>query len=110
MVSPSGIAVTVLGFAIVLGAAGVVYRDAIRVGISRPLAWAAFVFVTCGAGLGSYRSPLDVPVPGLLVVVLAGPALYLFERDDAKHGDEPADPRSLPDGPGDAGGERSDEQ
>ncbi|SEW11030.1 hypothetical protein [Natrinema salifodinae] len=98
MASLQGIAGAVLGFAVVLGCTGVVYRDARRIGVSRPHLWAGFVFVTCGGGLGIFLSPLDVPVPGLLVIVIAGPALYLFERDDARHGDEPADPHVLPDG------------
>lgn len=101
MGSLQGIAVAVVGSAIVLGCAAAVYRDATRLAVSRPGLWAGFVFVTSGGGLGLYLSPPDVPIPGLLVIVIAGPALYLFERDDAKHGDEPADPHVLPDGTGD---------
>ncbi|PCR91567.1 hypothetical protein [Natrinema ejinorense] len=94
-------AVAVVGFAIVLGCGVAVYRDATRLELSRPGLWAGLVVVTCGSGLAVYLGPPDVPIPGLLVIVIAGPALYLFERDDARHGDEPADPHALPDGPDD---------
>ncbi|WP_455449233.1 hypothetical protein [Natrinema thermotolerans] len=111
MVSLQTVAVAVVGFAIVIAAAAAVYRDASRLEISRPALWAGFVFVTCGGGLVTYLGPPDVPIPGLLVIVIAGPALYLFERDDARHGDEPADPHALPDGPGgDSASDRSGEE
>lgn len=111
MVSLQGITVAVVGVAAVLGCGVVVYRDATRAGISRPPLWAGVVIVAWGSALGLYLSPLAVPIPGLLVMVVGGPALYLFERDDATHGDEPADPFSLPDGPGDdaASDDRGDE-
>ncbi|WP_408957731.1 hypothetical protein [Natrinema sp. 74] len=96
MVALQGVAVGLLGVVVALGCAGAVYRDATDVGVSRPRLWSGFVFLACGGGLALYLSPLDVPIPGLLVIVLAGPALYLFERDDAQHGDEPADPHALP--------------
>ncbi|QLG48862.1 hypothetical protein [Natrinema halophilum] len=99
MASLQVVAAALLGYAVVFGCSVTVYRDAVRLDISRPRFWAGFVFVTCGAGLGLFLSSLDVPIPGLLVIVLAGPALYLFERDDTKHGDEPADPHSLPNAP-----------
>ncbi|MGQ3410833.1 hypothetical protein ACT4ML_01020 [Natrinema sp. LN54] len=109
MVSLQAVAVAVVGFAIVLGSAVAVYRDASQMAVSRPALWAGFVFATCGTGLAMYLGPPDVPVPGLLVIVIAGPALYLFERDDAKYGDEPADPRALPDeSAGDSSSERRD--
>ena len=102
MVSLQGVTVALMGVAAVLGCAAVVYRDAARVGVSRPPLWAGVVVVAWGSALGLYLAPLDVPIPGLLVMVVGGPALYLFERDDVKHGDEPADPFSLPDGPDDS--------
>jgi len=94
-------AVVLLGIALVLGCAAVVYRDATRNEVSRPPLWAGVVGVAWGSALGLYLSSLAVPIPGLLVMVVGGPALYLFERDDATHDDEPADPFSLPNGPGD---------
>ncbi|SEP64531.1 hypothetical protein [Natrinema salaciae] len=109
MIPLQGLAVAVVGIAIVFGCAAAVYRDASRIGVSRPGLWGGLVFATCGSGLGIYLAPPDVPIPGLLVIVLAGPALYLFERDDTKHGDEAADPHALPDDPGDAPGEGHDE-
>ncbi len=111
MVSLQVIAVAVVGFAVVIGCAAAVYRDATRLEISRPALWAGLVAVTCGGGLATYLGPPNVPIPGLLVMVIAGPALYLFERDDARHGDEPADPHALPDGPGgDGANERRNEE
>ena len=98
MVSLQGLAVALVGVAAVLGCAGVVYRDAARNAVSRPPLWAGVVIVAWGGALGLYLAPLAVPIPGLLVLVVGGPALYLFERDDTTHGDEPADPFSLPDG------------
>jgi len=98
MVSLQGMAVALVGVAAILGCAGVVYRDAARNEVSRPLLWAGIVIVAWGSALGLYLAPLAVPIPGLLVMVVGGPALYLFERDDTTHGDEPADPFSLPDG------------
>ncbi|PGF17032.1 hypothetical protein CP556_13490 [Natrinema sp. CBA1119] len=111
MVSLQGVAVAVVGFAVVLGCAGVVYRDAIRLEISRPALWAGIVFAACGGALALYLAPPDVPIPGLLVLVVGGPALYLFERDDTRHGDEPPDPHSLPEGPGgDSSSERQGDE
>ncbi|MFD1563007.1 hypothetical protein ACFR99_05540 [Haloarchaeobius amylolyticus] len=111
MVSLQGIAVALVGVAAVLGCAGVVYRDAAQNEVSRPILWAGVVGVAWGSALGLYLSPLAVPIPGLLVMVVGGPALYLFERDDVTHGDEPADPFSLPGGPGDdsSSDQRTDE-
>jgi len=70
MVSLQGIAVAVVGFAVALGCAGVVYRDATRLEISRPALWAGIVFATCGGALALYLAPPDVPIPGLLVIVV----------------------------------------
>jgi len=98
----------VVGFAVALGCAGVVYRDATRLEISRPALWAGIVFATCGGALALYLAPPDVPDPRSARDCRRGPgALYLFERDDTKHGDEPPDPHSLPEGPG---GESSSER
>ena len=111
MASLLEVALALVGFAVALGCTAVVYRDAARVGVSRPPLWAGLVFVTSGGGLALYLAPPSVPIPGLLVIVLAGPALYLFERDDARHGDDPADPHSLPDAPGgDASSDGSNEE
>ncbi|WP_254761473.1 hypothetical protein [Natrinema marinum] len=99
MVTLQAVAVAVLGFVVALGCAGAVYRDATALEVPRPRFWAGFVFLAVGSGLALYLAPPDVPIPGLLVIVLAGPALYLFERDDAQHGDEPADPHALPNAP-----------
>ncbi|MGM0389027.1 MAG: hypothetical protein ACQEP0_11050 [Natrinema limicola] len=107
MVSLQGIAVALVGVAAIFGCAAVIYRDATRNEVSRPILWASVVIVAWGSALGLYLAPLAVPIPGLLVMVVGGPALYLFERDDATYGDEPADPFSLPDGPDDSSSDNS---
>ncbi|WP_255190964.1 hypothetical protein [Natronobeatus ordinarius] len=89
-----------VGGALVVGLSAFVYRDARRVDVGRPRLWAAIVFGSCGAALLTYLFVPAAPVPGLLALAVAGPVLYALERDDAKHGDEPADPHTLADGPG----------
>ncbi len=110
MVSLQGIVVGLMGIAVVLGCAGIVYRDAAQNEISRPTLWAGVMVVAWGSALGLYLAPLAVPIPGLLVMVVGGPALYLFERDDTTHGDDPADPFSLPDGLDDSSSDRKGDE
>lgn len=82
-----------------VGLSGFVYWDARRGDVNRPLLWAGIVLATCGGAVLAYLLIPTVPRPGLLAFAIAGPVLYLFERDDTKHGDEPADPHTLADGP-----------
>jgi len=83
-----------------------VYRDARSVGVDPPARWAGLVLLTGGAALATYALVPDVPVPGLLVLVLLGPSVYLFEREDATTADV-ADPTLLPGrSPDDADGGR----
>ena len=95
-------ALTVLGAGVaallVAVAAAFVYRDAgrVRVDFGSPSLWAAFVVVTSGAAAITALLVPDAPLPGVLVLAALGPLLYLLERDDSIHGDDPADPTRLP--------------
>ncbi|MFP9192172.1 hypothetical protein [Natronosalvus vescus] len=104
---PSSVLVTVVGLAVIGLIAAFVYRDATRLEFQRPWLWAAFVATTMLSGLVLYVAVETVPVPGLLVIVLVGIVFYLFERDDAIHGDDEADPHELPVQPGSDGDSRA---
>ena len=92
--------------------AAAVYRDASRVGVDlgSPSLWAAFIVITSGVALVTAILVPDAPIPGVLVLAALGPLLYVLERDDSMHGDDPADPTLLPsesgrsDAASDAGG------
>ncbi|SDY24940.1 hypothetical protein [Halopenitus persicus] len=88
------------GLLLAAAAAIAVYWDADRLGLARAPLWAAFVFLTVAVGLTLPVVVPTVPIAGTLVILIMGPAIYAFERDDALHGTE-ADPASLPDDPGD---------
>lgn len=96
MTTPLRLAFAPVALLVTVAVAYAVYRDARRVDLEHPARWAGLVAATTGAGLVTVVLVPTVPVPGALVVVLAGPVFYLFERDDAAHGDEPADPHVLP--------------
>ncbi|MFC7186411.1 hypothetical protein [Halorubrum yunnanense] len=92
---------TALGGAAVLlvaAAAALVYRDAARVGVDlgSPALWGVLLVATSGVALTTALLVPDAPLPGVLVVAALGPLLYLLERDDSVHGDDPADPTRLP--------------
>lgn len=87
---------TGVGAAAVL--AGVVYRDARRVHVRRPRLLAAVVFLSLGGAATLAAAVPSIPPPGLLVIALIGPTVYLFEREDARRGDEQLDPYSLASG------------
>lgn len=97
---PTGVdaAVAVVGVATIGLLAGFVRRDASRIGLDRPSLWAGIVAGSCAIGLVTYLFVPTVPIPGLLVVALVGPVVYLFEREDAAEGDAPAHPHALPNG------------
>lgn len=94
----SGLIAVIGGFTVILAGSSLVYYDARRSNLDSPSLWAGVVFATGGVGLLTHLLVPTVPIPGLLVIVLAGPALYVFERDDARYGDEPAGPHTLADG------------
>ncbi|MFD1570759.1 hypothetical protein [Halorubrum laminariae] len=77
-----------------------VYRDATRVGvdIGSPSLWAALVILSSGASVATALLVPDAPIPGVLVLAVLGPLLYLLERDDSLHDDGPPDPTHLPSG------------
>ena len=85
-----------------------VYRDARQVDVTRPALWAGGVAATSLAGIVALLIPF-IPLPGALVFFMMGPVFYLFERDDAKHGDEPADPHALPNTDGSQGHSEGEE-
>lgn len=95
---------------VVIGALSVlVYWDARRVGVAWPPVWAVVMFLTGMTGLGLFMFVPSIPIPGLLVILLVGPTLYAFERDDTRHSDEPADPHTLA-GAGTAGDDRRSDE
>ncbi|MFC7215560.1 hypothetical protein ACFQO4_15905 [Saliphagus sp. GCM10025334] len=100
MALPAQLVIALVGAVLVAVATIVVYRDAKRLEFERPWLWAAVVAVPMLLALSLHLVVGTVPIPGLLVLVVAGLAFYAFERDDAVHGDETADPHVLPGGPG----------
>ena len=93
---------TVLGGGVVAALAVLVgilvYRDAVRVGVDAgsPSLWAALVVLSFGASAVTALLVPDAPLPGVLVLAVMGPLLYLLERDDSMHDDGPPDPTHLP--------------
>ncbi len=86
----------VVGALVVGSRTGLAYRDATRTGVARPRLWAGFVLASTAGALALVLFVPTVPLPGLLVLASLGPVLYALERDDARHGAEPADPTRLP--------------
>lgn len=86
------------GGLLLVAAAAAVYRDATRIGVDAgsPRLWAGLVALTAGAGVATAAAVPDAPLPGVFVLVALGPLLYLLERDDSVHGEDPADPTRLP--------------
>ena len=104
LTTPLGVGVAALLAAV----AGVfVYRDAESVGVDlgSPRLWAAFVLLTSAVAASTALLVPDAPIPGVLVVAVLGPLLYVLERDDSIHGDDAADPTRLP-----SESERADER
>lgn len=98
MAVPAQFLVALVGAVLVAVATIVVYRDADRLEFERPWLWAAVVAAPMLLALSLHIVIGTVPIPGLLVLVVAGLAFYAFERDDAVHGDDTADPHVLPGG------------
>lgn len=89
------LAVAVLGLAGALLVFAYVYRDATRLDVARPLAWAALAAGPVALGVGMYLGP-DVPTVGVIMTANTGLVLYTFERADATAEPEPAEPGELP--------------
>ncbi|USZ72801.1 hypothetical protein [Natronosalvus halobius] len=98
MALPAQFVVALVGAVLIGAVTIVVYRDADRLEFERPWLWAAVVAVPMLFALSLHVVLGTVPIPGLLVLVVAGLAFYAFERDDTVHGDETADPHVLPGG------------
>lgn len=75
----------------VFALAAVVYVDARKVGMHHPPLWAGIVLVA-GSTAAMVYVVFGVPAAGALVIAVGGLLVYVFERDDHFHGDEPADP------------------
>jgi hypothetical protein len=74
---------------------GVIYWDAGRVGVSRPLVWAAIVAIPFAVGIGLYLF-VAAPMTGVILTANTGVVLYGFEREVATEAGEPASPGELP--------------
>ncbi|GAB3415619.1 hypothetical protein GCM10027435_12020 [Haloparvum alkalitolerans] len=86
----------VVGALAVAALTALVYRDATSAGVARPRLWGGFVLASNAGALALFLFVPSVPLPGVLVLASLGPVLYALERDDARHGAEPADPTRLP--------------
>ena len=75
---------------------GVIYWDATRVDVSRPLVWATVAAGAFAVGVGLYLFAA-VPMTGVLLTANTGLVLYGFEREVTREDDEPAQPGTLPD-------------
>lgn len=87
--------VAVFGLVTTAALFGVTYWDATRVGVSRPLLWAAFSGGAFAVGVGLYLFA-TVPMTGVLLTANTGLVLYGFEREVTTEDDEPAQPGELP--------------
>ena len=76
----------------------VVYYDARSVPVPRPRLLSSVVFLSLGGAAALAAIFPEIPPAGLLVVAIIGPAVYVFEREDARRGEETLDPHSLPSG------------
>jgi len=98
-------------FGLVVGLSLFVYHDSDRLGMDRPGRWAGVVFATTAFG-ASVIVLTDLPPAAVVVVAIVGPVVYIFEREDAIHGDGSTDEFALPhDGNGeiDSGDETAEE-
>lgn len=87
---------------------GVVYWDATRVGVSRPLLWATIAAGAFAVGVWLYLFVPAAPLTGAILTANAGLVLYTFEREVATDEGEALEPGALP---GRSGGpDRSDEE
>lgn len=86
-----------LGIGLAIGLALVVQWDAARIDMERPRRWASVVFATVAIAV-VVTVVLGVPPAGAAALGFLGPAVYLFEREDATAEAEPGGVRLPEDG------------
>lgn len=102
---PIAVGLGLFGVACAVVVGGVTYRDATRVGVSRPRLWACATSGTISVGLVLFLFT-TAPIPGALMTAIVGPVLYGFERETATEERGPVAPGSLPNGSPDDGSAR----
>lgn len=96
MVPVTSPAVAVLGVVATVAVFGIVYWDATRIEMSRPLLWAVVTSGTCAIGFALYLFVPTAPLTGVLLTANTGPVLYGFEREVTTEEEEPPEPGTLP--------------
>lgn len=92
---PLTVAIGVVGHAVAVALAWVIYRDALAQAVSRPRFWAGLVGVTVLLGVWLLVFT-DAPLTGVLLTANTGFVLYGFEREVANEGEDQREPGTLP--------------
>lgn len=80
-----------------------VRRDARRNDVSRPGLWGVIAGGAAAVGVFLYAFVPAAPMTGVIMTGNTGLVLYGFEREIRLEDDEPAEPGTLPGGPGGPG-------